>query len=238
MSEPIGEIFKLIPQVMRSVGVIGKGRKNQQQGYQFRGIDDVYNALQPVLCDLGVFIVPTVISETREDRQTKSGGTLIYTTLRMSFKFFAPDGSYVEAVTVGEAMDSGDKSSNKAQSAAMKYACLQVFCIPTEGDNDTENASPEPAPRAKPAPISKPPAIEIDPNDAMTDPNKFAALIEEAFEGRDFHPDDRARILANVCKSKRVNSILHLDLDQRRKMLAAIVDGKFDASKKHEVAPA
>jgi hypothetical protein len=94
------------------------------------------------------------------------------------------------------------------------------------------------AAKPKPAPIDNPPAIKIDPDDPMTDPDKFVALISDAFEGRDFHPDDRARIVANVCKSKRINSILHLDLDQRRKMLAAIVDGKFDASKKREVAPA
>jgi hypothetical protein len=40
---------------------------------------------------------------------------------------------------IGEAMDSGDKSANKAMSAAQKYALLQVFCIPTEEPKDTEN---------------------------------------------------------------------------------------------------
>jgi hypothetical protein len=39
---------------------------------------------------------------------------------------------------IGEAMDSGDKSSNKAMSAAYKYAAFQAFCIPTEGDNDAD----------------------------------------------------------------------------------------------------
>ncbi|MNY54686.1 hypothetical protein D3C86_1905820 [compost metagenome] len=35
-------------------------------------------------------------------------------------------------------MDSGDKATNKAMSAAYKYAAFQAFCIPTEGDNDAD----------------------------------------------------------------------------------------------------
>jgi len=138
-----GQIYGLIPAVMKDIGVIGKGRKNQQQNYAFRGIDDMYNAVQPVLVKHGVFVCPCVQDQRREDRQTKSGGNLIYTVLTVKHTFYAPDGSSVEVVTVGEAMDSGDKSANKAMSAAMKYALIEVFSIPTEGDNDTENTSHE-----------------------------------------------------------------------------------------------
>jgi hypothetical protein len=140
---------------MREVGAIAKGRKNAQQGYSFRGIDDAYQAFQPVFAKLGVFVVPTVLNVAREERQTKSGGVLIYTTLTVKHTFFADDASFFECVTVGEAMDSGDKSSNKAMSAAMKYALLEVFCVPTEGDNVTENNSPEPLPKQS-KPASKP----------------------------------------------------------------------------------
>jgi hypothetical protein len=140
-------IHELIPQAMAKVGAIAKGRKNQQQGYSFRGIDDAYAAFQPVFAELGIFVVPTVQNITREERQTKSGGALIYTTLTVKHTFYASDGSNLECVTVGEAMDSGDKSSNKAMSAAMKYALLEVFCVPTEEDNDTENHSHEVAPK-------------------------------------------------------------------------------------------
>jgi hypothetical protein len=145
-------IYELIPKVMQDIGAIGKGRKNQQQNYAFRGIDDMYNAVQPVLVKHGVFVCPAVIEQAREERQTKSGGNLIYTILTVKHTFFAPDGSFVEVITVGEAMDSGDKSANKAMSAAMKYALIEVFSIPTEGDNDTENTSHETTPREqKPA---------------------------------------------------------------------------------------
>lgn len=162
-----GQIYELIPKIMADVGAIGKDRQNQQQGYRFRGIDDVYNAMQGPLARHGVFYVPKVLKRDREERQGRSGGVLIYTTLEVQFTFYAPDGSSIEAVTVGEAMDSGDKSSNKAMSAALKYALLELFCIPTEEDNDTENNSPQPAPKrqanAAPNKQSAPPATPQTP---------------------------------------------------------------------------
>lgn len=150
-------IYKKIPAIMAEVGHIEKSRKNTQgSGYNFRGIDDVYLAMQPLLAKHGVFYSPVVESETREERTSKSGGMLIYTVLRVRFNFFADDGSTFPAVTVGEAMDSGDKSSNKAMSAALKYALLQVFCIPTQEDNDTENNSPDPLPKDPSSIVSVP----------------------------------------------------------------------------------
>lgn len=137
------EIFKKIPLVMAEIGAIGKDRKNAQQGYSFRGIDDIYNAVNSALAKHGVFCVPSVEDMKREDRQAKTGGNLNYTILTMKYTFYASDGSFVEVKTVGEAMDSSDKSCNKAMSAAQKYAFLQVFCIPTEEPKDTENETHE-----------------------------------------------------------------------------------------------
>jgi len=132
-------IFKQIPKVMASIGAIGKDRKNPQQGYQFRGIDDLYNACNAALSEHEVFAVPKVTNISREERTNKSGGLLLYTVLTVTYTFYASDGSSFECVTIGEAMDSGDKSCNKAMSAAQKYAFLQVFSIPTEEPKDTEN---------------------------------------------------------------------------------------------------
>lgn len=143
------KIFTLIPKIMAEVGAIEKTRTNHQQGYAFRGIDDVYSALQLLLAKHGVFYTPKVINQVREERESVNKKLLIYTVLTVEFRFFADDGSSIEVVTVGEAMDSGDKSANKAMSAALKYAVIMLFCIPTREDNDTENQSPEPLPRAK-----------------------------------------------------------------------------------------
>ena len=99
-----------------------------------------------------MFFAPEVLTSAREERNTKTGGTLIYTVLTVRFTFFAEDGSSFPVVMIGEAMDSGDKSANKAMSAALKYALLQVFCIPTEEDKDTETQTHEVAPRL-PVPV-------------------------------------------------------------------------------------
>ena len=63
---------------------------------------------------------------------------MLYSILKIKFTFYAEDGTFVEAITVGEGMDSGDKASNKAMAIAMKYAMFQVFCIPTGDDPDAE----------------------------------------------------------------------------------------------------
>ncbi len=140
-------IFAKIPKIMALVGAVGKDRKNEQQGYKFRGIDDMYNALNKHLADEGVFCTSEVLSEQREERLTKNGGLLMYSILKIKFTFYAEDGSFVESTTIGEAMDTGDKSMNKAMSTAYKYAFMQIFCIPTEEDKDTESYTHEVAPR-------------------------------------------------------------------------------------------
>jgi hypothetical protein len=180
-----GQIFTLIPKVMASVGAIGKGRRNQQQGYAFRGIDDVFNAVQGPLAEAGVFIVPEVTDRHREERPTRDGkGVLLYTILTVRHTFYAPDGSSVAAVTTGEAMDSGDKSCNKAMSAAMKYALLEVFCIPTEDAKDTENDSyqtgrrREPArPAAAPAPVANKEGEELASAEQVREVKDLLSLV-------------------------------------------------------------
>ncbi len=135
------KVYSAIAAVARSMGQdgISKGRKNVQQGYQFRGIDDVLNALSSALIAAGLVILPRVTERTVTERETKAGGALFYTTVRVEFDLVATeDGSRHTVVTYGEAMDSGDKSTNKAMSAAYKYLALLTFCIPTEASPETD----------------------------------------------------------------------------------------------------
>ena len=130
---------------------ISKTRTNTQgSGYKFRGIDDVFNALSPLLATHGLCILPRMLTRTCEERMSKSGGNLFYVTVEAEFDLVAAeDGSKHTIRTFGEAMDSGDKATNKAMSAAYKYAAMQAFSIPTEGDNDTENHTHEVMPKPK-----------------------------------------------------------------------------------------
>ena len=124
---------------------IGKGRKNAQQGFSFRGIDDIYNAVAPLLAAHKLTILPRYTAREVVERQSQKGGALFYVTVVGEFDFVsAVDGSkHMVGPFYGEAMDSGDKATNKAMSAAYKYACLQAFCIPTEGDNDADATTHE-----------------------------------------------------------------------------------------------
>lgn len=137
------KVYKAINQVQAVLAETGieKNRKNSQgSGYNFRGIDDVYNAMSPLLARSGLCILPRIISRQCDERVSKSGSTLFYVTVEAEFDFVSSeDGSKHTIKTYGEAMDSGDKATSKAMSAAYKYAAFMAFAIPTEGDNDTES---------------------------------------------------------------------------------------------------
>ena len=136
-------IYESITKIMEEVPAIGKNQVNTQQKFKFRGIDDVMNALQPILAKNKVFIVPEILEQIREERTTKSGSGLIYSICKIRYRFYAEDGTFIEAITIGEGMDSGDKATNKAMAIAMKYALFQVFCIPTEEMKDPDGETPE-----------------------------------------------------------------------------------------------
>ncbi len=122
---------------------IAKTRSNAQQGYKFRGIDEVLNALSPLLAKYRLVILPRILSRAVVERATQKGGILFSVTVEAEFDFVsAADGSTHTVKTYGEAMDSADKATNKAMSAAYKYAAFQTFCIPTEGDNDADAHTP------------------------------------------------------------------------------------------------
>ena len=134
----MAQIHELIGKAMGMIGAIGKDSKNAQQGFMYRGIDAVYNALNPVMSQLGLFIAPEVLDMKREERTNKNGTVLIYTALTIKYTVYAPDGSNISLTVVGEGMDTGDKSVNKAMSIAMKYAMFQLFFIATEDLKDPD----------------------------------------------------------------------------------------------------
>jgi hypothetical protein len=138
------KVYEAIASVTASLAKegISKDRKNEAQGYKFRGIDDVYNALAPFLAGAKLCILPNVQERVVVERVNAKGTILLYVTVKVDFAFVsAEDGSDHHVVTYGEAMDSGDKATNKAMSAAYKYAAMQAFCIPTEGDNDADSST-------------------------------------------------------------------------------------------------
>lgn len=136
-------IYQKIANILKETKAITKSEKNQQQGFKFRGIDNVMNELHELFSKNEVFILQEVTKFTTENRPTKSGGTNTFTRATIKFRYMTTDGSFVETVNVGEAMDSGDKGMNKAMSIALKYSLLQMLLIPTEEQKDPDQTTPE-----------------------------------------------------------------------------------------------
>lgn len=145
------KVYQAISNVAKDMAEQGikKGSRNQQQGFMFRGIDAVYNALAPALVRHSLVILPRIVERTVTERTTQKGGVLFYVVVKAEFDFVAvEDGSKHTVITYGEAMDSGDKATNKAMSIAYKYAAFQAFCVPTEetsidADAETHNVAPQ-----------------------------------------------------------------------------------------------
>lgn len=145
-------IHVLMSKVMSSVSHIEKAQRNEHFNYNFRGIDDVLNALHRPLSDHGVFYLPTVL-----EHDVSHTGKQYHATVKVQYTFYGPKGDSVSSIVVAEGLDTSDKAATKAMSTALKYALLQVFCIPTEeqrendpdaqGDTAEKVAEPEAGPR-------------------------------------------------------------------------------------------
>lgn len=178
-----GKIFTSLADINRELEAIGKEQINETQKFKFRGIDDVYNALNPLLKRYSVFCTPEVIDNKRETTSTiktkkdKYGEEITYTqtavsvVLTVKYSFFTVDGSSVSVTVCGEGLDYGDKATPKAMAIAHKYALLQLFCIPTQDGDDpdkdafTRGSLNKPAAAKKNAPTPKPnPAPASDEN--------------------------------------------------------------------------
>lgn len=171
------EVYKAIADVAGEMATHGitKSKENKQQGFKFRGIDDVYNALAPMLAKHRLVILPRCVERNVVERVTAKGGNLFYVTVRAEFDFVsAIDGTKHTVATYGEAMDSADKATNKAMSAAYKYAAFQSFCIPTEETAQDADFTTQPA-------TTKPP-VDLTPWLAAMDAAKSSDELKAAFK--------------------------------------------------------
>jgi len=150
------QIHKAIIAIMRAIGPIGKDSRNEQQRYNFRGIDAVYNACHPLFAEHGVYSTSEILSSKHDIVKSANGKDYNHAILQIRFTYWTEDGSSVSTEVVGEGQDyGGDKASNKAMSTADKYALLQLLKIPVamvDSDRGTpaENPASRPDPRVVP----------------------------------------------------------------------------------------
>ena len=155
-----GDVFKAIPKIMADIKFVSKDQKNQQQGFKFRGIDDVYNAVQKIMAKHGVFTVPKIVQRKRWEVVSKQGAKGFHILNQYRFRFYGSDGSYFDCFTDGEGIDYGDKGSNKCAAISHKYALLQVLSIPTAETDDPDKEAHEIKAGAKGSPAHASPSKE------------------------------------------------------------------------------
>ena len=210
---------------------IGKDSTNTYDNYKFRGIDAVYNALSPLLAKHGLCVLPRMVSRICEERASQKGGALFYVTVEAEFDFVsAEDGSKHTVRTFGEAMDRGDKATNKAMSAAYKYAAFQAFAIPTEGDNDADAHTHEVAQkdmRANPAALVAAAAADVLDAQRKDDLTEDALKIITAFKAMQTDAlmaiydsitdnEEKAFLWGLLSKEPKVRSFIKARVEERK----------------------
>lgn len=196
-------IYGRMAAVLADVGAIEKTRKNQAQGFQFRGIDDAMNELHGTFAKHSLFLTHEILEHSMTERETRNGGKSFHHIAKVRFTFWAPDGSNVQATGVGEAADSGDKGAGKAMAYALKVCLLQTFLIPTEEEKDpdyrvTEWGKEQAKPVTKPsvtAPAVKKQEERIPPG-LLTDgpiPEEKPATPTKQFAAGDYVDNDESK---------------------------------------------
>ena len=192
-------IFQQLSKIMADVKAIGKEKRNQEQKFQYRGIDDMYNELHELFAKHEVTVMPQIVEQERRTEQTKSGSNLYFTVVTVEYHFIATDGSETFARVRGEGADMADKSSGKAQSNAMKYALMECFLIPTEDLDDADATTPEPTvKKPQQGQAQQPPSRQTQPEKPAPAKQPFskelylqavATAEKKAFEISPAHPE-------------------------------------------------
>jgi hypothetical protein len=145
-------VIEALLAVMEDVQAVGKGDRNNQQGYNFRGIDAVINAVGPAFRKHGVIAVPAKSEARYRDVQTSTGKPSRECTVTVMYRFYGPAGDFIEVEVPGESMDFGDKGAPKAMSVAYRIALLQALCIPTDEPEPDAQSYERSARAAQPEP--------------------------------------------------------------------------------------
>lgn len=182
-------VYQALANVMSEVQAVSKSDRNSQQGFNFRGIDAVVNAVGPALRKHSVIVTPTVLSHSYETVEVGRNRTqMAHVIVKVTYRFFGPAGDSIEATVIGEAMDSGDKAVAKAMSVAFRIALLQALALPTD-EPDPDSYSYE---RSEGKPKATPDQWQ-EWVDLMTNATTMEELNAIATSAAAYEMDDRDR---------------------------------------------
>ena len=136
-------IVQALNKIMQEVGAVKKSDRNNSQGFNFRGIDAVVNAVSPILQKYGVVVFPNVEDYDYQTVEIGKNRTAMgHVKVKVTYTFIGANGDAVKSTVVAEAMDSGDKATAKAMSVAVRTCLLQTLSLPTD-DVDPDASSYE-----------------------------------------------------------------------------------------------
>lgn len=144
MPKNIHESIAAMTALLAKEGISKDQGGTKEVQYKFRGIDDIRNVIAPLQKECCLNIVPKVLGREEKERTTKNGGFALWVVLNMEFDFInTVDGSKVTSPWIAEAVDYSDKATQKAISQGFKTVCINIFNIPTEGEEDTDGEKKE-----------------------------------------------------------------------------------------------
>jgi len=164
----VPQVYVMMQAVQRDMlEGIAKNGTNKEQKYKYRSLEDVVNALAPLLVKHCLLLTPEVVKMEVSSFTGRSGGIMHRSVVHANYNVICTcDGSKHVISACGEGVDSNDKATAKANSFCYKYAVTQAFNIPFadmsgldgdkgEGYDDRDNkpaaAQEKPAAQAKPA---------------------------------------------------------------------------------------
>ena len=171
--------------IMEDVGAVDKGGNNKVQGWKFRGIEQVINGVSPALRRHGVVIVPVASEVEYVERTNQKGNSVIDSRVRVTYRWFGPEGDFIDSVVVAEARDLSDKATAKAMSVAFRTSLVQTLALPTE-DEDPDESYHEALGKDSPAPVDEDAlkivlsAIQTDAKAAGVPDARVAELASQA----------------------------------------------------------
>ena len=137
--------------------------QKESKGYQFNytGSSLVLGSLKTKMDELGLLLIPRVVSKEVSEHETAKGGKEYFTELCMEFTWINADQPEETIVCswYGQGLDNGEKGVGKAMTYAEKYFMLKFFNIATDKDDpdsfQQKHGEESPKSKDKPAPTQQ-----------------------------------------------------------------------------------
>jgi hypothetical protein len=142
------KVHEAVTAVMGDVGAVRKDGRNNQQNFNFRGVDAVVNACSPAMRKHGLTCHPSKVEHRPSGKQLSGGKMATSVDVVVDYTFTGPEGDTFTSQVVAEAFDLGDKATAKAMSVALRTCLLQTFMLPTD-DTDPDEQTYEREPRTQ-----------------------------------------------------------------------------------------